>query len=61
MEPPPKQLSEMNKTVLFYIGALDSSGVDMGKSSDLLRDLLSKLNRKDFYCVIMGSGDSFET
>jgi glycosyltransferase involved in cell wall biosynthesis len=56
---PAKRLREMNKTILCYIGALNpQDGVDYLLRS--LRDLLYKLNRKDFYCVIMGSGDSLE-
>ena len=56
---PTKRLREMNKTILCYIGALNpQDGVDYLLRS--LRDLLYKLNRKDFYCVIMGSGDSLE-
>jgi glycosyltransferase involved in cell wall biosynthesis len=49
----------MNKFILCYIGALNpQDGVDYLLRS--LRDLVYKLNRKDFYCVIMGSGDSYE-
>ena len=56
---PTKRLREMDKTILCYIGALNpQDGVDYLLRS--LRDLLYKLNRKDFYCVIMGSGDSLE-
>jgi glycosyltransferase involved in cell wall biosynthesis len=56
---PSKRLREMNKTILCYIGALNpQDGVDYLLRS--LRDLLYKLDRKDFYCVIMGSGDSLE-
>ena len=56
---PSKRLREMNKTILCYVGALNpQDGVDYLLRS--LRDLLYKLDRKDFYCVIMGSGDSLE-
>ena len=56
---PTKRLREMDKTILCYIGALNPQDevVPLLRS---LRDLLYKLNRKDFYCVIMGSGDSLE-
>jgi glycosyltransferase involved in cell wall biosynthesis len=56
---PSERLRSMNKCILCYIGALNpQDGVDYLLRS--LRDLLYKLNRKDFYCVIMGSGDSYE-
>jgi glycosyltransferase involved in cell wall biosynthesis len=56
---PSKRLREMNRTILCYVGALNpQDGVDYLLRS--LRDLLYKLGRKDFYCVIMGSGDSLE-
>ena len=57
--PPSERLRSMNKCILCYIGALNpQDGVDYLLRS--LRDLVYKLNRKDFYCVIMGSGDSLE-
>lgn len=56
---PSERLRRMNKTILCYVGALNpQDGVDYLLRS--LRDLVCKLNRKDFYCVIMGSGDSLE-
>jgi len=56
---PSERLRSMNKCILCYIGALNpQDGVDYLLRS--LRDLIYKLNRKDFYCVIMGSGDSYE-
>jgi glycosyltransferase involved in cell wall biosynthesis len=56
---PSERLKGMNKFILCYIGALNpQDGVDYLLRS--LRDLVYKLNRKDFYCVIMGSGDSYE-
>ena len=56
---PSERLKSMNKCILCYIGALNpQDGVDYLLRS--LRDLIYKLNRKDFYCVIMGSGDSYE-
>jgi len=56
---PSERLRSMNRCILCYIGALNpQDGVDYLLRS--LRDLVYKLNRKDFYCVIMGSGDSYE-
>ena len=56
---PSERLRGMNKCILCYIGALNpQDGVDYLLRS--LRDLVYKLNRKDFYCVIMGTGDSLE-
>lgn len=56
---PSERLRGMNRCILCYIGALNpQDGVDYLLRS--LRDLVYKLNRKDFYCVIMGSGDSYE-
>ena len=56
---PSERLRSMNKCILCYVGALNpQDGVDYLLRS--LRDLVYTLNRKDFYCVIMGSGDSLE-
>ncbi|MDH5669680.1 MAG: glycosyltransferase family 4 protein [Nitrospira sp.] len=56
---PSERLRLMNKNILCYVGALNpQDGVDYLLRS--LRDLVYKLDRKDFYCVIMGSGDSLE-
>ena len=56
---PNERLRKMNKSILCYIGALNpQDGVDYLLRS--LQHLAYKLNRKDFYCVIMGSGDSLE-
>ena len=56
---PSPRLRNMNRCILCYVGALNpQDGVDYLLRS--LRDLVCKLNRKDFYCVIMGSGDSLE-
>lgn len=56
---PSERLRKMDKSILCYIGALNpQDGVDYLLRS--LQHLLYKLNRKDFYCVIMGSGDSLE-
>lgn len=55
--PPSPRLRNMNKHILCYIGALNpQDGVDYLLRS--LHHLVYKLDRKDFYCVIMGSGDS---
>jgi glycosyltransferase involved in cell wall biosynthesis len=57
--PPSKRLRDKGKTILCYIGSLNpQDGVDY-----LLRalwHLLYDLKREDFYCVIIGSGDSLE-
>jgi glycosyltransferase involved in cell wall biosynthesis len=56
---PNERLRKMNKCILCYVGALNpQDGVDYLLRS--LRDLVYKLNRKNFYCVIMGKGDSLE-
>ena len=56
---PNATLRSMNKCILCYIGRLNpQDGVDYLLRS--LRDLAFKLNRKDFYCIIMGNGDSLE-
>jgi glycosyltransferase involved in cell wall biosynthesis len=55
--PPNQQLRAMNKKILCYIGSLNpQDGVDYLIRS--LAHLLYDLKREDFYCVIMGSGDS---
>lgn len=57
-EPTPR-LRAMNKTILVYIGALNpQDGVDYLLRS--LHHLYYGLKRTDFYCVIMGSGDSLQ-
>jgi glycosyltransferase involved in cell wall biosynthesis len=59
MAAPSKLLREKGKTILCYIGSLNpQDGVDY-----LLRALgrlLYDLKREDFYCVVIGSGDSLE-
>ncbi|HMS82080.1 MAG TPA: glycosyltransferase family 4 protein [Nitrospira sp.] len=56
---PSERLRTMNKSILCYVGALNpQDGVDYLLRS--LGDLVYKLNRKDFYCVVMGNGDSLE-
>jgi glycosyltransferase involved in cell wall biosynthesis len=55
--PPIERLRKMNKCILCYIGCLNpQDGVDYLLRS--LQYLAFKLNRKDFHCVIIGSGDS---
>ena len=59
IESPSERLLQMNKTILCYIGSLNpQDGVDYLLRS--LRHLVYVLGRQDFYCVIMGSGDSLE-
>jgi glycosyltransferase involved in cell wall biosynthesis len=56
---PSARLKAMNKSILCYIGSLNpQDGVDYLLRS--LRHLLHGLKRSDFYCVIMGSGDSLQ-
>lgn len=59
MSTPSPRLQAMQKKILVYIGSLNpQDGVDY-----LLRaldHLVHDLKREDFYCVIMGSGDSLE-
>jgi len=56
---PSPRLHNMNKCILGYVGALNpQDGVDYLLYA--LRDLVYKLNKKDFYCVILGTGDSLE-
>jgi glycosyltransferase involved in cell wall biosynthesis len=57
-EPSPR-LRAMNKCILVYIGCLNpQDGVDYLLRS--LHKLKYTLNRGDFHCVIMGTGDSLE-
>src|SRR5215472_5744810 len=57
--PPCERRRNMNKCILCYVGALNpQDGVDHLLRS--LRDLVFKLNRRDFFCVIMGTGDSLD-
>jgi glycosyltransferase involved in cell wall biosynthesis len=56
---PSRRLRQMGKTILCYIGSLNpQDGVDYLLRA--LNHLLYDLKRTDFYCVIIGSGDSFE-
>jgi glycosyltransferase involved in cell wall biosynthesis len=56
---PSARLKGMNKSILCYIGSLNpQDGVDYLLRS--LRHLVHGLKRSDFYCVIMGSGDSLQ-
>ena len=56
---PSERLRQKGKTILCYIGSLNpQDGVDyLLRSLKLLR---YDLKREDFYCVIMGSGDSLQ-
>ena len=57
--PPDAQLRESGKLILVYVGAMNpQDGVDYLLRS--LRYLLVDLGRKDFYCVLIGPGDSVE-
>jgi glycosyltransferase involved in cell wall biosynthesis len=56
---PSPRLRAMGKKILVYIGSLNpQDGVDYLLRS--LQHLRYDLQREDFYCVIMGSGDSLE-
>jgi glycosyltransferase involved in cell wall biosynthesis len=56
---PSARLKGMNKSILCYIGSLNpQDGVDYLLRS--LRHLMHVLKRSDFYCVIMGTGDSLQ-
>src|SRR5438132_8307962 len=56
---PSARLKGMNKLILCYVGSLNpQDGVDYLLRS--LRHLLHGLKRSDFYCVIMGTGDSLQ-
>jgi glycosyltransferase involved in cell wall biosynthesis len=56
---PSTRLKKMGKAILCYIGSLNpQDGVDYLLRS--LRHLLYDLKRSDFYCVIMGTGDSLQ-
>jgi len=56
---PSSRLRAMNQTILVYIGSLNpQDGVDYLLRA--LKHLVYDLKREDFYCVIMGSGDSLE-
>jgi glycosyltransferase involved in cell wall biosynthesis len=56
---PSARLKRMNKCILCYIGSLNpQDGVDYLLRS--LRHLVHGLKRADFYCVIMGTGDSLQ-
>src|SRR6266487_4256926 len=56
---PSARLRSMDKCILCYIGSLNpQDGVDHLLRA--LRHLLYELKRADFYCVIMGTGDSLQ-
>jgi glycosyltransferase involved in cell wall biosynthesis len=55
--PPSRRLRDMQRKILVYIGSLNpQDGVDYLLRS--LKHLRYDLERTDFYCVIMGDGDS---
>jgi glycosyltransferase involved in cell wall biosynthesis len=57
--PPSPRLRDLQKTILVYIGSLNpQDGVDYLLRS--LRHLVYDLGRRDFHCVVIGSGDSLE-
>ena len=56
---PSRRLRDMGRTIVVYIGSMNpQDGVDYLMRS--LRHLLYVLKREDFYCVAIGSGDSFQ-
>jgi glycosyltransferase involved in cell wall biosynthesis len=56
---PCPQLTAMKKRILVYIGSLNpQDGVDYLLRS--IKCLVEDLKREDFYCVIIGNGDSLE-
>jgi len=56
---PSELLRAMNKHILCYVGALNpQDGLDYLLRS--LRHLAFNMKRRDFYCVVMGSGDSLD-
>lgn len=56
---PDKELKQSGKTILVYIGVMGpQDGVDYLLRS--LHILINHFNRKDFYCIIIGPGDSLE-
>lgn len=56
---PDTELKQMGKTIMIYIGVMGpQDGVDYLLRS--LYHLVNDYNRKDFYCVIVGYGDSLE-
>lgn len=55
--PPSERLRRLNKTILCYVGSLNpQDGVDYLLRA--LNRLKNVLQRHDFYCVIIGDGDS---
>lgn len=56
---PDEKLRSMGKTILGYVGDINpQDGLDYLLRS--LRHLAHDLGRKDFYCVIIGTGDAWE-
>jgi glycosyltransferase involved in cell wall biosynthesis len=57
MATPSTRLRDMQKKILVYVGSLNpQDGVDYLLRS--LKHLVEDLKREDFYCLIIGSGDS---
>jgi glycosyltransferase involved in cell wall biosynthesis len=57
LEAPSERLRRLNKTILCYVGSLNpQDGVDYLLRA--LNHLKNNLRRHDFYCVIVGDGDS---
>lgn len=57
--PPSDRLRAMGKSILVYIGALNpQDGVDYLLRA--IKHMVVDLGRTDFYCVIMGGGDSLQ-
>ncbi len=56
---PDSPLKRMGRTILCYVGAMNpQDGIDYLLRA--LRHLVHDLNRTDFYCVLIGDGDSRE-
>jgi len=59
LAPPDPELKAMGKTILAYVGIMGpQDGVDYMLRA--LHHLAYKLGREDFYCVIVGPGDSLD-
>jgi len=58
--PPDERLKDMHKKILVYIGIMGpQDGVDYLVRA--LHHLVNTLGRTDFYCVLIGKGDSLES
>lgn len=59
LTPPDEALKKLDKTILGYVGALNpQDGLDYLLRA--IRHLVYEFERTDFYCVVIGSGDSLE-